>query len=78
MNSQPSITIDATPQFELSPHLYMQFMEPLGVTDGSVEAAWDHQAGDWRPDVVEVTRQLAPGMVRWGGCLSSYYRWEEA
>ena len=25
--------------FELSPYLYMQFMEPLGATDGSVEAA---------------------------------------
>jgi alpha-L-arabinofuranosidase len=73
-----SIIIAPSPQYELSPHLYMQFMEPLGVTDGSVEAAWDHQSADWRPDVVDVTRDLAPGMVRWGGCLSSYYRWEEA
>lgn len=78
MNSPASILIDATPQFDLSAHLYMQFMEPLGVTDGSVEAAWDHQSGDWRPDVIESTKQLAPGMMRWGGCLSSYYRWEEA
>ena len=37
-----SIQIDPTPKFELSPWLYMQFMEPLGVTDGSVEAAWNH------------------------------------
>jgi len=73
-----SIVVDAAPRFELSPHLFMQFMEPLGATDGSVEAAWDHQSTCWRPDVVEATRSLAPGMIRWGGCLSSYYRWLEA
>ena len=37
-----AIRIDPKPLFELSPYLYMQFMEPLGATDGSVEAAWDH------------------------------------
>ena len=73
-----SIRINPTPQFALSPHLYMQFMEPLGTTDSSVEAAWDHQNECWRPELLEVTRDLAPGMVRWGGCLSSYYRWQEA
>ena len=26
------IEVDATPLFELSPYLYMQFMEPLGTT----------------------------------------------
>ena len=31
-----SISVDPKPQFELSPYLYMQFMEPLGATDGSV------------------------------------------
>ena len=56
----------------------MQFMEPLGDTDGSVEAAWDFANERWRDDVVEVTRELAPGLIRWpGGCLSSYYRWKE-
>ena len=35
----PSIRINPTPRHELSRHLYMQFMEPLGATDGSVEAA---------------------------------------
>jgi len=34
-----AIVLDPTPRFEISPHLYMQFMEPLGVTDSSVEAA---------------------------------------
>jgi hypothetical protein len=32
---------------------------------------------DWRPDLVEVTRALGPTLMRWGGCLSSYYRWRE-
>lgn len=72
------IRINPAPKFELSPWLYMQFMEPLGVTDSSVEAAWDHKQQKWRDDVVEVTQELAPGMIRWGGILSSYYRWREA
>lgn len=71
------IRIDPTPRFALSPWLYMQFMEPLGVTDGSVEAAWDHSRDQWREDVVDVTRELAPGMVRYGGILSAYYKWKE-
>jgi alpha-L-arabinofuranosidase len=73
-----SVKINPTAKFELSPWLYMQFMEPLGVTDSSVEAAWDHGHDKWRKDVVDVTKELAPGMIRWGGILSSYYRWKEA
>ncbi len=72
-----SISIDAEPLFELSPHLYMQFMEPLGATDGSVEAAWDHLRDEWRDDVVEITRQLGPTMMRWGGIFADFYRWRE-
>jgi len=71
------LTIDPTPLFELSPHLYMQFMEPLGVTDSSVDAAWDFLGDGWRQDVVEATRDLAPTLIRWGGCFCSYYRWKE-
>jgi alpha-N-arabinofuranosidase len=71
------LEIDPTPRFDLSPNLYMQFMEPLGVTDGSVEAAWDHEHDRWRDDVIQATRELAPPLIRWGGCLSSYYRWKE-
>jgi alpha-L-arabinofuranosidase len=55
----------------------MQFMEPLGATDGSVAAAWDSLGETWRPDVIEVSKSLAPTLLRWGGCLSSYYRWKE-
>lgn len=76
MPAQP-LQIDPTPQFPLSPYLYMQFMEPLGATDSSVDAAWDFRLGDWREDVVAATRALGPTMVRWGGCLASYYRWRE-
>jgi len=69
--------IDPEPRFALSPYLYMQFMEPLGTTDGSVAAAWDALRDRWRPDVIEATKELAPTLVRWGGCFSSYYRWQE-
>ena len=77
IRAEEGIVIDPAPTFELSPHLYMQFMEPLGRTDGSVEAAWDFDQHTWRDDVIEATRDLAPGMVRFGGLLSAYYRWRE-
>lgn len=72
------LSVDPKPQFPLSPYLYMQFMEPLGVTDGSVAAAWDFKQDRWREDVLAVTRRLAPSLIRWGGCFISYYRWKEA
>ena len=76
-SSTANLIIDPTPQFDLSPYLFMQFMEPLGTTDGSVAAAWDDQRDCWREDVIAATKELAPTMMRWGGCLSSYYRWRE-
>lgn len=72
------IQIDPQPLFDLSPYMYTQFMEPLGSTDGSVEACWDHLNNDWRDDVVKITKKIGPGLIRWGGCFSSYYRWKEA
>ncbi len=72
------LTVNPEPRFDLSPYLYMQFMEPLGVTDGSVAAAWDFKRDCWREDVVEVTRKLSPSLIRWGGCFTSYYKWKEA
>lgn len=71
------IAVDPSPRFELSPYLYMQFMEPLGTTDGSVSAAWDFLRNRWRQDVIDATRRLGPTLIRWGGCFSSYYRWKE-
>src|SRR4051812_45047476 len=72
-----AIVIDPKPFFEISPFLYMQFMEPLGVTDSSVEAAWDYASDDWRKDFVETTKDLAPGIIRFGGLFSRYYKWRE-
>src|SRR5262245_15680034 len=72
--SAPAMVVDPRPLFELSPYLYMQFMEPLGATDGSIEAAWDHLNEQWRDDVVEVSRELGPTMMRWGGIFSDFYR----
>src|SRR5215203_5042856 len=71
------LVVDPVPLFELSPYLYMQFMEPLGATDGSVEAAWDHLSDRWRDDLVAITRELAPTMMRWGGIFADFYRWRE-
>ncbi len=72
-----AIEVDPSPRFPLSPYLYMQFMEPLGTTDGSVDAAWDFNRDVWREDVVDTARELAPTLLRWGGCFISYYRWKE-
>ncbi len=72
-----AIVVDPTPRFEISPLLYMQFMEPLGATDSAVEASWDYDADDWRKDFVDITRDLAPGAMRFGGLFSRYYKWRE-
>ncbi len=71
------LVIDPRPLFDISPYLYMQFMEPLGVTDGSVEAAWDYDADDWRQDLIGVVKDLSPHVVRFGGLFSRYYKWRE-
>ncbi len=73
-----TIHIDPKPVFELSPYLFMQFMEPLGTTDSSVEAAWDHKTDNWKDSVINVTKKLSPAMMRWGGNFSAYYKWKEA
>ena len=72
-----TIQIDPKPLFRLSPHLYMQFMEPLGTTDSSVEAAWNHKTRDWKDTIINVTKELSPTMMRWGGNFSAYYKWRE-
>jgi len=69
-----AIRVDPKPLFDLSPYLYMQFLEPLGVTDSSIDAAWDFLAERWREDLVEIAQELAPALLRWGGCFASYYR----
>ncbi len=72
-----TIVLDPQPLFDISPHLYMQFMEPLGATDSSVDASWDWNTDDWRKDFVDVVRDLSPDVVRFGGLFSRYYHWRE-
>jgi len=72
-----SLLVGARRMFPLPENFYMQIMEPLGVTDGSVEAAWDFARGRWREDFVHAAQRLAPDCIRWGGVFSSYYRWKE-
>ena len=72
-----AIVVDPKPLFDISPYLYMQFMEPLGVTDSSVEAAWDYQHDDWRNDFVDAVADLAPDVIRFGGLYSRQYKWRE-
>lgn len=73
-----TLKINTEKKHEISPYLYMQFMEPLGITDTSVDAAWDFCRHDWFPSVVEKTREFSPTMIRFGGCFASYYHWKEA
>jgi alpha-L-arabinofuranosidase len=55
----------------------MQFMEPLGITDASVNAAWDYIQDDWRKDLITTVKDLAPDVMRWGGGFVRYYKWRE-
>jgi alpha-N-arabinofuranosidase len=72
-----AIVVNPKPLFDISPRLYMQFMEPLGSTDSSVEAAWDYNADDWRKDFISAVHDLAPDTMRFGGLFSRYYHWRE-
>lgn len=72
------LIVDPQPRFDLSPYMFMQFMEPLGLSDGSVEAGWNFLEDSWQESLINITKELAPPMIRWpGGCFSSYYRWKE-
>ncbi|MBE0660006.1 MAG: alpha-L-arabinofuranosidase [Bryobacteraceae bacterium] len=72
------VVIEPTPVFDISPYLYMQFMEPLGTNDGSVEAAWDYRADDWLGSFVDAVKDLAPDVIRFGGIFASFNKWREA
>ena len=73
-----TLKINPIKKHVISPYLYMQFMEPLGVCDSSVDAAWDFVEGVWHPSIIEKVQELSPTMVRFGGCFASYYHWKEA
>ncbi len=72
------LNINGKKKHSISPYIYMQFMEPLGTSDSSVDAGWDFLNDCWRPKLVEKVKELAPTMIRWGGCFASYYHWKEA
>ena len=76
-SDENAVVVDPQPKFDISPYLYMQFMEPLGATDSSVEGSWDYQIDDWRKDFVTAVRDLAPDTLRFGGLFSRYYHWRE-
>lgn len=63
---------------KISPYLYMQFAEPLGTADSSVDAGWDYVKNCWQPKLIDILKELEPPMIRWGGCFASYYHWKEA
>jgi len=73
-----NLKIDTQEKHEISPYLYMQFMEPLGIYDSSVDAGWDFIENEWKEPLINKVRELAPTMVRFGGCFASYYHWKEA
>lgn len=73
-----NVKINPKEKHKISPYLYMQFMEPLSVADASVDAAWDYANERWYPRAIELTQELAPTMIRYGGCFASYYHWREA
>ena len=71
------LKVSTAPKHDISPYLYMQFMEPLGMFDGSMDAGWDFWNNQWKPFLIDKVKELAPGMVRFGGCFASYYHWRE-
>ena len=72
------LNVDKKEKHTISPYLYMQFMEPLGTADASIDAAWDFAENDWIPSVIDKVRELSPTMVRFGGTMIDYYHWKEA
>lgn len=75
---EKTLKINLEEKHSISPYLYMQFMEPLGVCDTSVDAAWNFKQDKWHDKVIDKTKELAPTMLRYGGCFASYYHWKEA
>ena len=72
-----TLKINPKEKHRISPYLYMQFMEPLGIMDGSMDAGWDFWNNCWKPVLINKVKELGPKMVRFGGCFASYYHWRE-
>lgn len=72
-----TLNIRSEKKHKISKYIFMQFAEPLGNSDSSVDAGWDHLNGCWRKKLVDKVRELSPTMIRFGGCFASYYHWKE-
>ena len=47
------LKVSTAPKHSISPYLYMQFMEPLGMFDGSMDAGWDFWNNQWKPFLID-------------------------
>lgn len=72
------INVSTKRKNSISPYIFMQFAEPLGTADSSVDAGWDYLGERWQPKLLGKVKELEPTMIRFGGCFASYYRWREA
>ncbi len=72
------LNINTTKKHEISPYIYMQFLEPLSSSDPSVDCGWDYVKDEWKGQLLEKLTELNPTMIRFGGCFASYYHWKEA
>lgn len=72
------LTLNIKKKNTVSPYLFMQFMEPLGTADTSVDACWDYAKDKWHDIFLQKFDELKPPMLRFGGCFASYYHWKEA
>ena len=48
-----NLKVNPKEKHSISPYIYMQFMEPLGTCDTSVDAAWDYANERWIPKVID-------------------------
>ena len=52
------IKINKENKHKISPYLFMQFAEPLGTSDASVDAGWDFLNEKWQDKLVEKVKEL--------------------
>ncbi|HLJ14193.1 MAG TPA: hypothetical protein VKV15_06825 [Bryobacteraceae bacterium] len=72
-----TIVVDPAPMFKVSPYLYMQYLQNIGISDGSTDCYWDYARDDFREDFVKITHDLSPGMLRYSGTNIRYYKRRE-
>lgn len=67
------VIVSESLKHKLSRYLYMQFAEPPGTADSSIDAAWDYLNCRWQPKTVEILKKLAPSMIRWAAELVAFH-----